>query len=151
MATESEAGGKLPPGVGILTRDVVNKRPDLSSMEGFTVRVPRSRSTSKRMTVPKGCGSKDPMMSWDSDNSTVDVSGERNGIIVGSADPHGVGDRDVSFHSQSLRPRRTPTFSLDRIRDWHVHVMYRRVSTRTLRWVAKAETAKHPSRPDCHS
>ena len=42
MATESEAGGKLPPGVGILTRDVVKSRPDLSDMEGFTVRVPRS-------------------------------------------------------------------------------------------------------------
>ena len=42
MATESEAGGKLPPGVGILTKDVVKTRPDLSDMEGFTVRVPRS-------------------------------------------------------------------------------------------------------------
>ena len=42
MATESEAGVKLPPGVGILTKDVVKKRPDLSDMEGFTVRVPRS-------------------------------------------------------------------------------------------------------------
>ena len=42
MATESEAGGKLPPGVGILTKDVVKARPDLSNMEGFTVRVPRS-------------------------------------------------------------------------------------------------------------
>ena len=42
MATESEAGGKLPPGVGTLTRDVVKSRPDLSDMEGFTVRVPRS-------------------------------------------------------------------------------------------------------------
>ena len=42
MATESEAGVKLPPGVGILTKNVVKKRPDLSDMEGFTVRVPRS-------------------------------------------------------------------------------------------------------------
>ena len=42
MATESEAGSKLPPGVGILTKDVVKTRPDLSDMEGFTVRVPRS-------------------------------------------------------------------------------------------------------------
>ena len=42
MATESEAGGKLPPGVGIITKDVVKTRPDLSDMEGFTVRVPRS-------------------------------------------------------------------------------------------------------------
>ena len=42
MATESEAGSNLPPGVGILTRDVVKTRPDLSDMEGFTVRVPRS-------------------------------------------------------------------------------------------------------------
>ena len=37
MATESEAGVKLPPGVGILTKNVVKKRPDLSDMEGFTV------------------------------------------------------------------------------------------------------------------
>ena len=42
MATESEAGVKLPPGVGILTKNVVKTRPDLSDMEGFTVRVPRS-------------------------------------------------------------------------------------------------------------
>ena len=42
MATESEAGVKLPPGVGILTENVVKSRPDLSDMLGFTVRVPRS-------------------------------------------------------------------------------------------------------------
>ena len=30
MATESEAGVKLPPGVGILTYSVVKTRPDLS-------------------------------------------------------------------------------------------------------------------------
>ena len=42
MATESEAGVKLPPGVGILTYNVVKTRPDLSDMLGFTVRVPRS-------------------------------------------------------------------------------------------------------------
>ena len=42
MATESEAGVKLPPGVGILTFNVVKSRPDLRDMEGFTVRVPRS-------------------------------------------------------------------------------------------------------------
>ena len=40
--TESEAGVKLPPGVGILTYNVVKTRPDLSDMLGFTVRVPRS-------------------------------------------------------------------------------------------------------------
>ena len=39
MATESEAGVKLPPGVGILTKNVVKTRPDLSDMEGFTVSV----------------------------------------------------------------------------------------------------------------
>ena len=42
MATESEAGVKLPPGVGILTYNVVKTRPDLSDMLGFTVRVLRS-------------------------------------------------------------------------------------------------------------
>ena len=42
MATESEAGVKLPPGVGILTQNVVKSRPDLTDMVGFTVRVPRS-------------------------------------------------------------------------------------------------------------
>lgn len=42
MATESEAGVKLPPGVGILTYNVVKTRPDLYDMVGFTVRVPRS-------------------------------------------------------------------------------------------------------------
>ena len=42
MATESEAGVKLPPGVGILTKNVVKTRPDLCDMVGFTVRVPRS-------------------------------------------------------------------------------------------------------------
>ena len=39
MATESEPGVKLPPGVGILTENVVKTRPDLSDMVGFTVRV----------------------------------------------------------------------------------------------------------------
>ena len=42
MATESEAGVKLPRGVGILTENVVKSRPDLTDMVGFTVRVPRS-------------------------------------------------------------------------------------------------------------
>ena len=42
MATESEAGVKLPPEVGILTKNVVKTRPDLCDMVGFTVRVPRS-------------------------------------------------------------------------------------------------------------
>ena len=42
MATESEAGVKLPPGVGVLTYNVVKTRPDLYDMVGFTVRVPRS-------------------------------------------------------------------------------------------------------------
>ena len=42
MATRSEAGGNLPPGVGILTESVVKSRPDLLDMVGFTVRVPRS-------------------------------------------------------------------------------------------------------------
>jgi hypothetical protein len=42
MATRSEAGGNLPPGVGIITESVVKSRPDLVDMVGFTVRVPRS-------------------------------------------------------------------------------------------------------------
>ena len=42
MATRSEAGGNLPPGVGIITERVVKSRPDLVDMVGFTVRVPRS-------------------------------------------------------------------------------------------------------------
>ena len=42
MATESEAGVKLPPGVGILTENVVKTRPDLANVVGFTVRVPQS-------------------------------------------------------------------------------------------------------------
>ena len=42
MATESEAGVKLPRGVGIITENVVKSRPDLTNMVGFTVRIPRS-------------------------------------------------------------------------------------------------------------
>ena len=42
MATRSEAGGDLPPGVGIITESVVKSRPNLIDMVGFTVRVPRS-------------------------------------------------------------------------------------------------------------
>ena len=42
MATRSEAGGDLPPGVGIITESVVKSRTDLIDMVGFTVRVPRS-------------------------------------------------------------------------------------------------------------
>ena len=63
MATESEAGVKLPPGVGILTYNVVKARPDLSDMLGFTVRVPRSLDIeANESTVLRGFGSKDPMM-----------------------------------------------------------------------------------------
>jgi hypothetical protein len=40
MVTRSGAGGSLPPAVGVITDRVIAKRPDLSGMEGSTVRAP---------------------------------------------------------------------------------------------------------------
>ena len=42
MVTRSEAGGHLPPVLGALSARVTAKRPDLESLRGNLVRVPRT-------------------------------------------------------------------------------------------------------------
>ena len=42
MVTRSEAGGHLPPVLGALSAAVTAKRPDLESLRGHIVRVPRT-------------------------------------------------------------------------------------------------------------
>ena len=42
MVTRSEAGGHLPPVLGALSARVIAKRPDLESLRGHLVRVPRT-------------------------------------------------------------------------------------------------------------
>ena len=42
MVTRSEAGGHLPPVLGALSARVTAKRPDLESLRGHLVRVPRT-------------------------------------------------------------------------------------------------------------
>ena len=42
MVTRSEAGGTLPPVLGALSAQVIAKRPDLESLRGHLVRVPRT-------------------------------------------------------------------------------------------------------------
>ena len=42
MVTRSEAGGTLPPVLGALNAQVISKRPDLESLRGHLVRVPRT-------------------------------------------------------------------------------------------------------------
>ena len=42
MVTRSEAGGTLPPVLGALNAQVITKRPDLESLRGHIVRVPRT-------------------------------------------------------------------------------------------------------------
>ena len=70
MVTRSEAGGHLPPVLGALSARVTAKRPDLESLRGHLVRVPRTLDVdiaegSNRVWV------QDPEM---------DLSGEKSGV-----------------------------------------------------------------------